>query len=181
MTRRQLALAALAAARASPGAAQAPGLPGVVLLDQDGTGRPLADLARGRAVVLGFFFTGCATICPPQTAAMQALQEELTGQPGTRPLLLSISLDPLGDTPQAMRAYAARFGLALGAEPGWFLLGGDPRALLRVWTAFEQPTSRPEEHAAQLWLGAPEGRPWRRVGALTPTGRLLAMLREMAG
>ena len=30
MTRRQLALAALAAALASPGAAQAPGLPGVL-------------------------------------------------------------------------------------------------------------------------------------------------------
>ena len=65
------------------------------------------------------------------------------------------------------------FGIDLAAREQ------DPRALLRVWSAFEQPASRPEEHAAQLWLGAPDGRRWRRRGALTPPAQLIAQLREM--
>ncbi|UPG74578.1 SCO family protein (plasmid) [Roseomonas gilardii subsp. gilardii] len=183
MTRRALLLASLAislATTARRAHAERIVLPGVSLLDQSGTPRSLAGIARGRPVVLSFFFTGCTTICPPQTSAMQVLQEELRGTAGARPLLLSITLDPLGDTPEAMRAYAGRFGLLLGPEHDWFLLGGDPQALQRVWTSFGQPGARPEEHAAQIWLGAPDGRTWRRVGALTPPGQVASMLREMA-
>jgi protein SCO1/2 len=187
MTRRALLLATLAVPLVDPTVApirrahaERVALPGVSLLDQSGMPRSLAGIARGRPVALSFFFTGCTTICPPQTAAMQALQDELRGAAGTRALLLSITLDPLGDTPEAMRDYAGRFGLMLGPEHGWFLLGGDPRALQQVWNAFGQPGSRPEEHAAQIWLGAPDGRTWRRVGALTPPGQVASMLREMA-
>ncbi|PZP42913.1 MAG: hypothetical protein DI601_16780 [Azospirillum brasilense] len=165
---------------AAPAWAQGTRLPPVVLVDQSGVRRDLGAVAVQRPLVLSFFFTGCTTICPPQTAAMQALQGELAGWPEPRPLLLSVSLDPFGDTPEAMRAYAGRFGLELGPDKGWLLLGGDPRALLRVWRAFEQPEGRPEDHAAQIWLGAPGGRDWQRVGALTPPDRLAAMLRQMA-
>lgn len=180
MTGRRALMAGLAAGFASPGLAEGILLPPVVLVDQSGARRALWEITRQRPVVLSFFFTGCTTICPPQTAAMQLLQEELAGWSGPRPMLLSVTLDPFGDTPEAMRAYADRFGLDLGPQHGWLLLGGDPRALLRVWRAFEQAESRPEDHSALIWLGAPGGRGWRRVGALTPPDRLAAMLREMA-
>lgn len=173
--RRGLAAAALALAARS--AAAAPGLPAVTLIDQDGAPRALAGLGRGRPLVLSFFFSGCTTLCPPQAMALQALQEELAGRaPAVAPLLLSVSLDPLGDTPEAMRRLAARFGLSLGLQRGWLLLGGEPAQLARVWAAFEAPDGRPTDHAALLWLGAAEDRAWRRVGALTPTATLADLL-----
>ena len=174
--RRRLAAAALALV--SRGAAAAvPGLPAVTLFDQDGAPRPLAALGRGRPLMMSFFFSGCTTLCPPQAMALQALQEELVGRaPAVLPLLLSVSLDPLGDTPEAMRGFAARFDLSLGLQHGWLLLGGKPAQLARVWAAFEVPDGRPTDHAALLWLGAAEGRAWRRVGALTPTTTLADLL-----
>jgi protein SCO1/2 len=179
---RRASLLALTTALPSAARAQAPRLPSVVLLDQAGRRWPLAGLAQRRAVLVSFFFTGCTAICPPQTAALAELQAELArraapaGEGG--PLLLSISLDPLGDTPETMRGYAARFGITLGAERGWLLLGGDPATLARVWAAFEVPAGGPESHLAFVWIGREGGRSWRRAGALDPPEALAALLLE---
>ena len=168
------------AAAPVPGEGRAPRLPPVILSDHEGRRWPFAELARRRPVAVSFFFTGCTTLCPPQTMAMANLQEELgrriplDGE--SSPLLLSVSLDPLGDTPQAMQDYAGQFGLSLGPRRGWLLLTGEPQALARVWAAFEAAGNRPEDHTAMLWLGQPGGRRWRRASALAAPETLADLL-----
>ncbi|MDO9713443.1 SCO family protein [Paracraurococcus lichenis] len=180
MIGRRAGLLAMTAALPGAARAQATRLPPVVLLDQAGRRWPLVGLAQRRPVLVSFFFTGCTAICPPQTAALAELQAELARRAAAEggPLLLSISLDPLGDTPDAMRAYAARFGIALGLERSWLMLGGDPAALARVWAAFEVPGGGPESHLAFVWIGREGGRSWRRAGALEPPEALAALLLE---
>jgi len=134
-----------------------------------------------RPVVVGFFYTGCSTVCPPQTAMLRALRQRLDaaprGAPGVR--LLSITVDPLGDPPEAIRAYARRFELRLGLDAGWLMLTGDAAELRRVWTAFGVPVGDPEAHSSLLWLGSARGR-WTRASALTPTDTLVDLLRGVA-
>ena len=45
-----------------------PAVPDVPLLDQDNRSVRLASLLQGRAVVVSFFYAGCVSVCPPQTA-----------------------------------------------------------------------------------------------------------------
>lgn len=184
--RRRTCLAALAAASAVPrlhAAAGGPVVPDVTLLDHTAAPRALRALCAG-PVVIGFFFTGCASVCPVQTASLRALRQALDA-PGGRAaagpratLLLSISVDPLGDSPAALRAYAQRFGVSLGMDAGWFMLTGAPADLAPVWRAFEVPVADAQAHPSLLWLGDARTGRWTRAPAATPADRLLALLRE---
>lgn len=183
--RRRSALVALGAA--CSGAAMAPAgaqdlsarleLPEAHLSDQAGAAHRLRSLCDG-TVVIGFFYTGCSTVCPPQTAALRALRERLdapgSGAPKVR--LLSITVDPLRDTPQAIRTYAQRFELRLGLEPGWLMLTGEVGELRRVWAAFGVPIGDPAAHSSLLWLGSASRGRWTRAAALTPTPKLIGLL-----
>lgn len=161
----------------SPG----PAIPAVTLVDDNGRGWPLRDLVRDRPVLVGFFFTGCASACPLQTATMQAVRQELARRaPGAAPaLLLSISLDPLGDTPGAVRDYAGRFGIELGRERGWLMLTGPFAELAPVWASFDEGGAAPD-HSALLWIGQPGNRRWTRLGAMAPPERIADLLLEPA-
>ena len=164
----------------SPG----PNIPTVELSDQDGHVRQLPELIGRRPVLLSFFFTACARICPPQTALLRDLQEELNRRrPAEPPLLLSISLNPLADTPAALRAYAALFDARLGERDGWLMLTGSSDALVPVWKAFDADGPDLDQHADTLWIGHPGSRRWTRASALsaeaTPA-RLADLLIETA-
>src|SRR5206468_8790714 len=118
--------AAAPAARAHPGAHPHPGgaplqrsaaayRPGpVVLTRADGKRVTLDDeLAFDGPVALNFVFTTCSAVCPIASRTFAELQAH---PPAGRPLrLISISLDPLNDTPDVLRTYAAKFG----AGPSW--------------------------------------------------------------
>lgn len=148
-----------------------PAVPPVSLIDQDGDHVQLDRLLAGRPVVISFFFTGCATVCPTETIQMDRIRSELQrraaqrGTPQPPPLFLSISLDPLGDTPEAIRAYAGRFGISVGRKADWLMLTGSFEDLSPVWKAFDQPAGGPVDHDSLLWVGQPENGRWTRVSA----------------
>lgn len=160
----------------SPG----PAIPTVELSDQDGRSRRFAELIGSRPVLVSFFFTACARICPPQTALLRDLQNELNRRGSAlHPLLLSVSLNPLADTPAALRAYAALFDAHLGDRDGWLMLTGSSDALSPVWTAFDAAGRDLNEHSDTLWIGHPASRRWTRASALSPDatpGRLADLL-----
>ena len=106
--------AALAAAALYFGALLAPRLrPGLPRLSE-----PVAFTApgvdaeslRGRPWVADFVFTHCSGPCPTLSANMARLQKRLPDAVS----LVSFTVDPEGDTPEVLAAYAR----ALGARPG---------------------------------------------------------------
>ena len=154
-------------------------VPDVRLLDQGARTHALRALCEGPTVI-GFFYTGCATVCPPQTAALRALRERLDqGAGAKRARVLSITVDPLGDPPEVLRAYAQRFEVRLGLDAGWLMLTGQPQVLKQVWTAFGVPVGDPSEHSSLLWLGSGARGRWTRAAATTPTERLLELLQKV--
>lgn len=70
----------------------------------------------GRITVVDFIFTNCPFVCPPMGANMARAQRALEGT-GVR--FVSISVDPERDTPEALRAYAARHGGTLDTWSFW--------------------------------------------------------------
>lgn len=71
------------------------------------------DRFRGRRVVLNFIFTRCpvATMCPASTAKMMALQAAAKARGVKNLELVSITLDPVYDTPAVLRSYAQGRGI----------------------------------------------------------------------
>lgn len=91
--------------------------------DSDGNKVTLSD-TNGKARLLYFFFASCPDVCPPTTALMSQVQDELKadGVFGKEVEFLSVTIDPDNDTPEILKEYADRFD----ADPsGWKFLRGD--------------------------------------------------------
>lgn len=100
-------------------------LPNVPLVTQ--TGQPVRfydDLVRDKVVLLNFFLLTCADgRCPVATANLRKVQDLLGDRMGRDIFFLSITLQPLLDTPKALKAYADHFAV----RPGWTFLTGLPQ------------------------------------------------------
>jgi protein SCO1/2 len=117
-----------------------------VRLAGDGASAGLAGLLRGRATALHLMFTGCSSVCPIQGAIFERVQDLLPDQQTRGIQLLSLSIDPLTDTPQAMQAWLERFA----ARDGWIAVAPKPDDLDRMRDLFGQGRNALETHATQV-------------------------------
>ncbi len=94
----------------------------ILLYTQHGeTVRFYDDLIKDKAVMINLMYTTCPAICPVNTArlvTMHGLLEKWVGQDIT---MLSLSIDPVVDTPERLERYWEVFG----SKPGWLFLTGD--------------------------------------------------------
>src|SRR5256714_701465 len=96
--------------------------PDTTLLDENGREvRFKSDVLGNKTVAIQFIFTSCRAICPVMGAAFAKLQDRLGDRLGKDISLVSISIDPVTDTPARMKQWGEQFG----ARPGWSLLTGD--------------------------------------------------------
>ena len=78
------------------------------LVDQNGAPARLSSQVIGDSiVVMDFVFTTCTTICPVLSALFSRVQGKLGERLGKEVRLVSISLDPVRDTPARLKAYSA--------------------------------------------------------------------------
>src|SRR5881398_2111988 len=93
------------------------------LFDQTGAAFSSQSLA-GQVTLLDFVYTHCTDACPLLSATFQEAQRKLSsdGLLGSRIMLVSLSVDPVHDTPVVFAEYGQQFK----ADPtGWKLLTGD--------------------------------------------------------
>jgi protein SCO1/2 len=128
-------------------------LPSFTLTERSERAFGSQDLA-GHVWVANFVFTRCPDFCPLLTSRMATLQPHLG--PAADPIrLVSFSVDPVNDTPEALRAYATR----AGAAENWVFLTGprDQVATLlregfRVAYADDGPPTSPITHSDRFVL-----------------------------
>lgn len=115
----------------------------------------LSDL-RGKVVLVSFFYTGCADFCPTMNTNLRQLREKL-GEDGAEVDFLSISFDPLTDTPPRLREYTESQGFG---GPGWRFLTGTPAEIAMVLGAYGIAASEvpPAEHIHDDGSVHPHGR-----------------------
>jgi protein SCO1 len=78
------------------------------LVDHDGRAVTLESY-RGTPVLLFFGFTRCPDVCPLTLSRLSAAVEA-AGRSARDTRILLVTVDPEHDTPEVLRAYAARFG-----------------------------------------------------------------------
>ena len=177
-----LALAALAAASlSSTQSAKGTGaardyFTDTILVDQNGrTHRFYSDLIAGRIVIINIIFIGCRSSCPIIMGRLVELQD-LLGPRRDDVSILSISADPVLDTPQMLHAYAD----SLRAGPGWYFLTGTKDAVDTVLSRMGNRSSRPEDHSDVVVVGNDASATWIKLTAVATTEDIARAVLEVS-
>jgi len=76
---------------------------------------------KGKVWIADFIFTSCETICPPMTANMSKLQQEIKKKGIKNVEFVSFSVDPENDKPDVLKTYINKFN---ADSSQWHLLTG---------------------------------------------------------
>ena len=94
------------------------------LTDHNGKPRTLKDFA-GKVVVMFFGYTQCPDVCPTSMVELVEVKR-LLGKDGERVQGIFVSVDPLRDTPEVLKAYMENF------DPTFLALYTTPEKLVAV-------------------------------------------------
>ena len=154
-------------------------IPDVEVLDQEGNVLHFySDLIKGKTVAINFIFTNCTTICPPLAATFARVQREMGDRIGKDAHLISISVDPLTDTPERLKAWGAKFK----AGAGWTFVTGNKPEMDRLLNALGASVSRREDHTPAVIIGNDAKGVWTRTYGLAKIPQIIAVIENvMAG
>jgi protein SCO1 len=155
-------------------APRAMSIPDVELLDQDGRKVHFyTDLVKGKTVTINFIFTTCTTICPPMGATFARVQKDLENRDVQ---FISISVDPVTDTPERLKAWRAKFK----AGPAWTLVTGDKQKIDELLEALAASTVRREDHSPTTIIGNDALGQWTRAFGLAKPSQLVEIIDRAA-
>ncbi len=101
-------------------------VPDFSFTERNGSAMGLAQL-RGKIWIADFIYTTCTDTCPLQTATMAKLQAEFAAKPDIQ--LVSFTVDPERDTPQALTLYANKYQ---ADAKRWYFLTGERDRIFRL-------------------------------------------------
>lgn len=125
-------------------------------------------------VVIGFTWGGCQTVCPITDRIMAETHEKMGDRLGSV-RLVTVTLDPFGDTPKALAARARE----LGASKDWLWLGGDFRAVDQVLAGLGARPNVLIEHAPMFLVGDGRTRTFIRKQGLPGSDELVVEVDKM--
>jgi cytochrome oxidase Cu insertion factor (SCO1/SenC/PrrC family) len=151
-------------------------IPDVEVLDQEGkTLHFYSDLVKGKTVAINFIFTNCTTICPPLAATFARVQREMGDKVGKDVHFISLSVDPLTDTPERLKAWGAKFK----AGAGWTFVTGNKQDLDELLNALGAYVSRREDHTPAVIIGNDTKGVWTRTYGLAKTPQMVALIENV--
>jgi protein SCO1/2 len=116
----------------------------------DGKQLALRDVLRGRVTALQLMFTGCTSTCPLQGALFAQVQARVdaVGVPLANTQLVSLSIDPLGDSLSAMAGWLRQFG----ANPRWRAVVPQVKDLDTLLNFVDGRSKGLDRHTAQVFM-----------------------------
>ncbi|WP_299382397.1 SCO family protein [uncultured Lacinutrix sp.] len=101
-------------------------VPAFSFINQDGKTITQEDY-KGKVYVVEFFFTTCPTICPRMNRNLVEIQDTYKMDKDFG--VASFSITPELDTPEILKAYAAKYGIT---NPNWNLMTGDETEIYKL-------------------------------------------------
>ena len=151
-------------------------IPDVEVLDQEGNALHFySDLIKGKTVAINFIFTNCTTICPPLAATFARVQKEMGDKVGKDVHFISISVDPLTDTPERLKAWGAKFK----AGAGWTFVTGTKQEMDKLLYALGASVSRREDHTPSVIIGNDVKGIWTRTYGLARTSQMAGLIQDV--
>lgn len=150
-------------------------IPDIEVLDQDGNVLHFySDLIKGKTVAINFIFTNCTTICPPLGATFARVQRELGDRVGKDVHFISVSVDPLTDTPERLKAWGAKFK----AGAGWTFVTGNKAQMEQLLRALGASVARREDHTPSVIIGNDAKDLWTRTYGLAKTSQMVGLIED---
>jgi protein SCO1/2 len=147
------------------------------LVDQDGRNlRFKTDALGDRIVVIGFVYTTCTTVCPVISQLMLQAQTKLGARVGKDVGLVTVTVDPVRDTPPRLKEYAAR----IGAGPGWTWLTGPKPQVDEVLKVFGAYAANFLEHPPVVMVGDAKSGKWMRFYGFPNPDQLVNAVGELS-
>ena len=147
------------------------------LVTQDGDKvRLKSDVMAGRIVVVDFIYTTCTTICPIFTATMASVQDRLADLKGGDVRLISMTVDPLRDTPRRLKEYAGKHHARFDT---WSFLTGTKGDVDAVNKAFGSYTANIDDHPPMVMVGDTASGQWTRFFGFPAASDLEARVRQL--
>lgn len=122
--------------------------------------------------VANFIFTKCETVCPPMTSNMSKLQDQLSEAGLDDVQLVSFSVDPENDTPEALKEYGKSRDASFD---NWDFLTGYEFDDIKEFSinSFKSPVeiiadSDQVMHVTSFFLVSPEGNAIKRYTGTMP-------------
>lgn len=147
------------------------------LLDQDGRSLRFKTEAVGeRIVVIGFIYTTCTTVCPVISQLMLQAQAKLGARVGQDVGLITVTVDPVRDTPARLKEYAGK----VGAGKGWSWLTGPKPQVDEVLKVFGAYTPNFVEHPPLVMVGDAKSGKWMRFYGFPNPDQLVKAVDELS-
>ena len=150
----------------------------VELVDQNGRSLKFYDeVLKDNIVVISFIFTNCQSACPLMTRNLTMIRDML-GEDERRSIqFISISIDPLRDTPSAMKEFARKHDADI---EGWLWLTGQPDDVNYITKRLGSYTDDPEMHTTTLLAANVPNAHWTKIEPNVPPNGVVARLRMLA-
>ncbi|HEY0408572.1 MAG TPA: SCO family protein [Pyrinomonadaceae bacterium] len=127
---------------------------------------------RGR-----FLFTTCKGVYSPMTANLVKAQNYPGERVGRGVVMISLTVDPLTDTPAVLKKYADSFK----TRPGWYFLTGDKKNVDWVLYKLGGYVEDKQQHSSVLIIGNEATGEWMKVHAMSnPTEIANAVVKLLA-
>lgn len=147
-------------------------IPNVRVYDQNGKALNFySDLVKGRTVAINFIFTTCTNTCPVLTATFRRVQVELEkSQSDVK--LISVSVDPVIDTPERLREFADKFK----AGPGWTFVTGEKTDIDSLLNRLGVGVGNKNDHTSMILVGNDAADFWTRTYGLSSPMALIHVM-----
>ena len=153
-----------------------PRIPDTVLIDQDGKEhRFYSDLVKGKTVLMNAVYTSCPGVCPIQTTVFSRVQKLLGDRVGKDVQIISVTLDPVTDTPERLKEFSERFDVG----PGWVFLTGSKHDVAEVLQAMDLYSPVPEQHTPIASIGNEPGAVWMKIINITSPGEIVSRIEHV--
>jgi len=149
-------------------------VPDVEVVRNDGASTRLTRLLEGHATAVQLMFTSCTSTCPMEAAIFQHVQKKIPDMAGRKMQLLSLSVAPEVDTPQALTQWLRRFH----AGPSWIAAVSDISDG-RVIRSFFGDGKISGDHSSQVSIIDRQGRMVWRTFALPQAEEIIAALQKI--
>ncbi len=131
------------------------------LFDQDGVRhRFFSDLLHNHVVLINVVYTECRDACPLITRLLGHVKERLGEEFGRTVLFLSLSSDPLRDTPETLKAFARKHQ---ADHPGWRFLSARQEVMKPLLSRLGQWPETPADHQSLLMAGKASRAHWVKI------------------